>query len=281
MIRDVAQDRVTYGDPPHKFEAGTPPMVQAIGLGAAIDYVNSIGKARIAAHEQDLAEYAHERLGEIKSLRLIGMAKDKGPLISFELKGVHPHDVATIIDRQGVAVRAGTHCAMPLIKRFGVPATCRASWRSTTRMQTLMHSLRPLLRPMNCSHEQATPPQAIRDGSVASPLRYVKSSLRVASAGAGEAVLWRDQKRGQACWWTMARHWPMRAKSKSGGRGSASQSSLPSHVSIRRSCSRSCALASDMVGLGAAREILSSLSWCHNDLISPYKTVFQEGGMDD
>ncbi|MGY8632726.1 cysteine desulfurase [Bradyrhizobium sp. 14AA] len=127
MIRDVAQDRVTYGDPPHKFEAGTPPMVQAIGLGAAIDYVNSIGKARIAAHEQDLAEYAHERLGEIKSLRLIGMAKDKGPLISFELKGVHPHDVATIIDRQGVAVRAGTHCAMPLIKRFGVPATCRAS----------------------------------------------------------------------------------------------------------------------------------------------------------
>ncbi|MHB0773764.1 cysteine desulfurase [Bradyrhizobium sp. 1.29L] len=127
MIRDVAQDRVTYGDPPHKFEAGTPPMVQAIGLGAAIDYVNSIGKARIAAHEHDLAEYAHERLGEIKSLRLIGMAKDKGPLISFELKGVHPHDVATIIDRQGVAVRAGTHCAMPLIKRFGVPATCRAS----------------------------------------------------------------------------------------------------------------------------------------------------------
>ncbi|WP_426411694.1 cysteine desulfurase [Bradyrhizobium ganzhouense] len=127
MIRDVAQDRVTYGDPPHKFEAGTPPMVQAIGLGAAIDYVNSIGKARIAAYEQDLAEYAHERLGEIKSLRLIGMAKDKGPLISFELKGVHPHDVATIIDRQGVAVRAGTHCAMPLIKRFGVPATCRAS----------------------------------------------------------------------------------------------------------------------------------------------------------
>lgn len=127
MIREVAQDRVTYGDPPHKFEAGTPPIAQAIGLGAAIDYVNSIGNARIAAHEQDLTEYAQERLGEIKSLRLIGTAKDKGPLISFELKGVHPHDVAAIIDRQGIAVRAGTHCAMPLIKRLGVPATCRAS----------------------------------------------------------------------------------------------------------------------------------------------------------
>lgn len=127
MIREVAQDRVTYGDPPHKFEAGTPPILQAIGLGAAIDYVNSIGSARIAAHEQDLTEYAQDCLGEIRSLRLIGMAKDKGPLISFELKGVHPQDVAAIIDRQGIAVRAGTHCAMPLIKRFGVPATCRAS----------------------------------------------------------------------------------------------------------------------------------------------------------
>ncbi|WP_426441219.1 cysteine desulfurase [Bradyrhizobium genosp. P] len=127
MIREVAQDCVTYGDPPHKFEAGTPPIVQAIGLGAAIDYVNSIGKERITAHEQDLAEYAEGRLREINSVRLVGTAKGKGPVISFELKGAHPHDVATIIDRQGIAVRAGTHCAMPLIKRLGVPATCRAS----------------------------------------------------------------------------------------------------------------------------------------------------------
>jgi cysteine desulfurase / selenocysteine lyase len=128
MIREVAQDWVTYGDPPHKFEAGTPPIVQAIGLGAAIDYINSIGKARIAAHEHDLVEYAQEKLREINSLRLIGTAKNKGPVISFELKGAHAHDVATVIDRQGIAVRAGTHCVMPLLERFNVTATCRASF---------------------------------------------------------------------------------------------------------------------------------------------------------
>jgi cysteine desulfurase/selenocysteine lyase len=128
MIREVFEDRITYGEPPHKFEAGTPPIVQAIGLGAAIDYLNSIGKARIRAHEASLLEYAHERLREINSLRIFGTAKDKGPIVSFELKGAHPHDVATIIDRAGVAVRAGTHCVMPLLARFGVTATCRASF---------------------------------------------------------------------------------------------------------------------------------------------------------
>jgi cysteine desulfurase / selenocysteine lyase len=128
MIREVARDWVTYGEPPHKFEAGTPPIVQAIGLGAAIDYVNSIGKERIAAHEHDLVTYAQERLREINSLRIIGTAMDKGPIISFEMKGAHPHDVATVIDRQGVAVRAGTHCVMPLLERFNVTATCRASF---------------------------------------------------------------------------------------------------------------------------------------------------------
>jgi cysteine desulfurase/selenocysteine lyase len=128
MIRDVFQDRVTYGDPPHKFEAGTPAIVQAIGLGAAIDYVNSIGKPRIRAYETGLVRYAHDRLREINSLRIIGTAKEKGAIVSFELKGAHPHDVATIIDRSGVAVRAGTHCTMPLLARFGVTATCRASF---------------------------------------------------------------------------------------------------------------------------------------------------------
>jgi cysteine desulfurase/selenocysteine lyase len=127
MIREVFEDRITYGDPPHKFEAGTPSIVQAIGLGAAIDYVNAIGKPRIRAHEADLMRYARDRLREINSLRVFGAAKDKGPIISFELKGAHPHDVATIIDRAGVAVRAGTHCVMPLLARFGVTATCRAS----------------------------------------------------------------------------------------------------------------------------------------------------------
>jgi cysteine desulfurase/selenocysteine lyase len=128
MIREVARDWVTYGDPPHKFEAGTPPIVQAIGLGAAIDYVNSIGKERIAAHEHDLVTYAQERLREINSLRIIGTARNKGPIISFEMKGAHAHDVATVIDHQGVAVRAGTHCVMPLLERFNVTATCRASF---------------------------------------------------------------------------------------------------------------------------------------------------------
>ena len=128
MIREVAKDWITYGDPPHKFEAGTPPIVEAIGLGAAIDYVNSIGKARIAAHEHDLVTYAQDRLREINSLRIIGTAKDKGPVISFEMAGAHAHDIATVIDRQGVAVRAGTHCVMPLLERFNVTATCRASF---------------------------------------------------------------------------------------------------------------------------------------------------------
>jgi cysteine desulfurase/selenocysteine lyase len=128
MIREVFEDHITYGDPPHKFEAGTPSIVQAIGLGAAIDYVNSIGKPRIRAHEAEVLRYAHGRLREINSLRIFGAAEDKGPIVSFELKGAHPHDVATIIDRVGVAVRAGTHCVMPLLARFGVTATCRASF---------------------------------------------------------------------------------------------------------------------------------------------------------
>lgn len=128
MIREVTRDWVTYGEPPHRFEAGTPPIVEAIGLGAAIDYVNSIGKDRIAAHERELTRYAHGRLGEINSLRIIGNAREKGSVVSFEMKGAHPHDIATIIDRSGVAVRAGTHCAMPLLERFQVTATCRASF---------------------------------------------------------------------------------------------------------------------------------------------------------
>jgi cysteine desulfurase/selenocysteine lyase len=144
MIEEVTQDRVTYGEPPYRFEAGTPAIVQAIGLGAAIDYVNSIGKARIRAHEVRLVKYAHEKLGAINSLRIIGKAPDKGPIVSFEMRGAHPHDVATIIDRAGVAVRAGTHCAMPLLARFGVTATCRASfamYNTTDEVDILAASL--------------------------------------------------------------------------------------------------------------------------------------------
>ncbi|MBP0109671.1 cysteine desulfurase [Bradyrhizobium vignae] len=146
MIREVAKDWVTYGDPPHKFEAGTPPIVEAIGLGAAIDYVNSIDKERIAAHEQDLTTYAQERLREINSLRLIGTARGKGPVISFELKGAHAHDVATVIDRQGIAVRAGTHCVMPLLERFNVTATCRASFGMYNTREEVDHLAQALLK---------------------------------------------------------------------------------------------------------------------------------------
>jgi cysteine desulfurase/selenocysteine lyase len=146
MIREVARDWVTYGDPPHKFEAGTPPIVQAIGLGAAIDYVNSIGKARIAAHEQDLLGYAEKRLREINSLRMIGAARGKGPIISFEMKGAHPHDVATVIDRQGIAVRAGTHCVMPLLERFNVTATCRASFAMYNTRDEVDHLAQALMK---------------------------------------------------------------------------------------------------------------------------------------
>jgi len=146
MIREVARDWVTYGDPPHKFEAGTPPIVQAIGLGAAIDYVNSIGKTRIAAHEHGLLSYAEERLREINSLRMIGTARGKGPIISFEMKGAHPHDVATVIDRQGIAVRAGTHCVMPLLERFNVTATCRASFAMYNTREEVDHLAQALIK---------------------------------------------------------------------------------------------------------------------------------------
>ncbi|MDB5656272.1 MAG: cysteine desulfurase [Tardiphaga sp.] len=146
MIREVAQDWVTYGDPPHKFEAGTPAIVEAIGLGAAIDYVNSIGKERIAAHEHDLLTYAEGKLREINSLTIIGSAKNKGPVISFSMQGAHPHDVATVIDRQGVAVRAGTHCVMPLLERFNVTATCRASFGMYNTREEVDHLAQSLIK---------------------------------------------------------------------------------------------------------------------------------------
>jgi cysteine desulfurase/selenocysteine lyase len=128
MIFDVTEDMVTYNDPPHRFEAGTPPIVQAIGLGVALDYMEGIGREAIAAHEASLRDYAHERLGSINSLRIYGNAPGKGAIVSFNLEGIHPHDVSMVIDRSGVAVRAGTHCAQPLLQRFGTTSTCRASF---------------------------------------------------------------------------------------------------------------------------------------------------------
>jgi cysteine desulfurase/selenocysteine lyase len=128
MIGEVTMETVTYNEPPHRFEAGTPPIAQAVGLGAALDFMEGVGREAIAAHEADLTAYAHERLRAINSLRIIGEAPGKGPILSFTLADAHAHDIATLIDRSGVAVRAGTHCAMPLLKRFGVTSTCRASF---------------------------------------------------------------------------------------------------------------------------------------------------------
>jgi len=128
MIESVSKSNVTYGKTPHKFEAGTPPIVQTIGLGAALDYMMQVGRDRIAAHEASLKDYAHERLGRLNWLKIHGNAKDKGAIISFSVDGLHPHDISTIIDRSGVAVRAGHHCAQPLMERLGVTATCRASF---------------------------------------------------------------------------------------------------------------------------------------------------------
>jgi cysteine desulfurase / selenocysteine lyase len=124
----VTEESVTYNEAPHRFEAGTPPLVQAIGLGEALKYINAVGKPAIRAHEDGLVKYAHQKLGEINSIRIIGKAKNKSSVVSFAFENAHAHDVATVIDRQGVAVRAGTHCTMPLLARFGVTATCRASF---------------------------------------------------------------------------------------------------------------------------------------------------------
>ena len=128
MILEVGLDAITYNEPPHRFEAGTPAIVEAIGLGVALDYMTSVGFENIAAHEKTLHDYAMVRLTKINSLKIFGKAKLKGPIISFAMDWAHPHDVATVIDRQGIAVRAGTHCTQPLMTRLGVTATARASF---------------------------------------------------------------------------------------------------------------------------------------------------------
>ncbi len=128
MIDTVTVDKVTYADPPHRFEAGTPPIVEAIGLGAALNYMMQVGRENIARYEAELGRYAHERLKALDGLTIHGDAPGKGAIVSFTVDGLHPHDVATIIDRSGIAVRAGHHCAQPLMDRLGVTATCRASF---------------------------------------------------------------------------------------------------------------------------------------------------------
>jgi cysteine desulfurase/selenocysteine lyase len=128
MIRSVAFDKITYADAPNKFEAGTPPIVEAVGLGAALEWLMAQDRVAIHAHEHTLLRRATERLKQLNWIKLYGEAAGKGAIVSFEVEGVHPHDVATIIDGEGVAVRAGHHCAQPLMERLGVPATARASF---------------------------------------------------------------------------------------------------------------------------------------------------------
>jgi len=128
MIRSVTFEKTEYADLPYKFEAGTPNIAGAIGLGAAIDYVLGLGYAAIGAHEHDLTAYAHTRLNQLPGIRIIGQARDKAAVVSFVMDGVHPHDIGTILDGEGVSVRAGHHCAQPVMDRFDVPATARASF---------------------------------------------------------------------------------------------------------------------------------------------------------
>jgi len=144
MIRTVTFEESTFADLPHKFEAGTPPIAQSVGLAAALDYVESLGVARIAAHEHDVLTYATERLSAIEGLRIWGSAPNKESVISFTMEGAHPHDIGTIVDRMGVAVRAGHHCAQPLMDRFDLPATARASfglYNSKAEVDTLARAL--------------------------------------------------------------------------------------------------------------------------------------------
>ena len=128
MILSVTFEKTTYNVIPHKFEAGTPPIAAGICLGATVDYLEAVGMDRIAAHEQDLLAYANEAFAELKGVRIVGTATHKAGVLSFTVKGVHPHDVGTILNEQGVAVRTGHHCAQPVMQRFGIPATARASF---------------------------------------------------------------------------------------------------------------------------------------------------------
>src|SRR5262249_51877568 len=145
MVRSVTFAKTIYNELPYKFEAGTPHIAGAIGLGAALDYVSRIGMGRAAAHERELLGYGTELLSAIQGLRLIGTAREKVGVLSFVLDGVHPHDVGTVLDRDGIAVRTGHHCAQPVMDRFAVPATTRASlalYNSKAEVDALAHGIR-------------------------------------------------------------------------------------------------------------------------------------------
>ncbi|MBL7685011.1 MAG: cysteine desulfurase [Deltaproteobacteria bacterium] len=137
MIQSVSFEKTLYNHLPYKFEAGTPPIAEGIGLGAAVDYLEGIGMDAIALHEQELLQYATQTLSLIPTLEIIGTAKHKASVVSFELKNIHPHDIGTILDSEGIAIRTGHHCAMPIMKRLKVPATARASFAFYNTMEEI------------------------------------------------------------------------------------------------------------------------------------------------
>ena len=144
MIRSVTFEKTLYNILPHKFEAGTPNIAGSIGLGAAIDYVEDVGMERIASYEKELLDYGTDRLTRIEGLRLIGTAREKGGILSFTLGDIHPHDIGTILDSQGIAIRTGHHCAQPVMQRFAIPATARASlafYNTRAEIDTLVEGI--------------------------------------------------------------------------------------------------------------------------------------------
>ncbi len=152
MIESVSFERTTYAGLPHKFEAGTPNVAGAVGLGAALDYMSGLDMAAVAAHEQALLAHGTEALLDVTGLRIIGTARHKASVISFVMDGTHPHDIGTVLDHEGVAVRTGHHCTMPVMERYGVPATARASfavYNTRTEIDRLvagLHMVRELFR---------------------------------------------------------------------------------------------------------------------------------------
>jgi cysteine desulfurase/selenocysteine lyase len=144
MIRTVTFEKTTYNDLPYKFEAGTPDIAGGIGLGAAVDYVNRVGIDKIAAYEHELLLYGTEAVSQIPGLRIIGTAREKAAVISFVMEGIHPHDIGTVLDRMGIAVRTGHHCAQPVMDRYQIPATTRASfafYNTTAEIDSLVAGL--------------------------------------------------------------------------------------------------------------------------------------------
>jgi cysteine desulfurase/selenocysteine lyase len=145
MILSVTFEKTTYNTIPHKFEAGTPPIAAAIGLGAAVDYISAIGIDKIAKYEVDLLNYAQEQVNAMPGVRIIGTSEKKAAVMSFAIEGVHPHDVGTLLNQDGIAIRTGHHCAQPVMQRFKVPATSRASfafYNSMSEVDALIAGIR-------------------------------------------------------------------------------------------------------------------------------------------